>query len=190
MRCLFYWLGKAWNFVLPTLQQFSGLPFDPASLGIIVCFLLFLSICGIFVTILEELEPTLTGHYFQPGWSLQGSGWFRPFSFLSALLWVNMFLLGFSLAAHTLQPICPLHSCNLLDFHEDFRVLSQPNGFCDNTASDLCPQHLQYNPWITLQQHFTLFLSSLCGVLGWSFNPSNLFVWWSREHETIGISPI
>lgn len=67
MRCLFYWLGKAWLLVQPTLQQFSGLPFNPAPLGIIFLFPLFLSICGIFVTMVEELEPSLTSHHFHPG---------------------------------------------------------------------------------------------------------------------------
>lgn len=54
-------------------------------------------------------------------------------------------------------------------------VFSPPDWFCDNTASDLCSQHLQYSPWIILQQHFSLFLSSLCGGLGWLLTPFNLF---------------
>lgn len=108
MRCFFYWLGRAWLFVQP--NQFSTLPFDPAPLRTIFLFPLFLSICGIFVPILEEQEPALTGHHFQPGWSLQGSGWFGPFSFLSASLW-SMFLLGFSMLVMLCSPcvLCSWH---------------------------------------------------------------------------------
>lgn len=95
--------------------------------------------------------------------------------FFVCLAMVRVFLLQFSLAGRALQPMCPLFfcTCNLHDFHEDPRGLFQPDWFCDSTASDLCSQHLQYSPWIVLQQHFTLFLSSLCGGLGWLLTPSN-----------------
>lgn len=141
----------------PTLQHFSSLPLDPNPLGIIFLFPLFLSICGIFVTILEELELTLT--------SLDQAEVFRAQdgsdpSLFCLLHYGHCVLAGTfpcwsCSAAHVSFVPC---TCCLHDFHEDLRGLFQANGFCDNTASDLCPQHLHYT-FSTVHESFSSSIS-------------------------------